>query len=63
MSDSEIRLPLAEARARAETLLGLVLPYCVKAAIVGSVRRERKDCGDVELLALPRPGSSFEDGV
>lgn len=57
MSTTKTRWPYAEARAVADELLALLTPATERIAIAGSVRRERPDCGDVELVFIPRPAS------
>ena len=54
-------MPLPLARARAEKLLEAIAPHVTRAAIVGSIRREKPEVGDIEILAVPRmgPGDLF----
>lgn len=53
------RVPLVEARALADDLVGLLEPFAERIEVAGSVRRERPDVGDLELVAIPRfrPGA------
>jgi DNA polymerase/3'-5' exonuclease PolX len=53
MSDGP-RLPLEVARGLADTLVELLRPGCERIEIAGSIRRERPEVGDIELLAVPR---------
>ena len=52
---SETRYPHAEALAVAQELLAVLAPACTRIEIAGSIRRRRPDCGDIELLAIPKP--------
>ena len=54
MSKADIRLPLAAARDLAEELAGMLGPFCDRIEIAGSIRREKPDCGDIELVCIPR---------
>lgn len=47
-------IPLAEARARAEALVALLEPACNRIEIAGSVRREKPEVHDIELVAVPK---------
>jgi len=47
------RIRLAEAEALAEELRTLLGPVCLQIEVAGSVRRQRPDIGDIELLAIP----------
>lgn len=52
MSATQTRLPRAEATALAWELVALLAPYCERLEVLGSIRRQRPDCGDIELLAI-----------
>ncbi len=54
-------IPLAQARAAAEALVRLLTPVCTRIAIAGSVRREKAEVGDIELVAVPRTRASQMD--
>ena len=47
---------------RAEELL---TPHCEEIAIVGSVRRQKSECKDVEIVCIPKPFDTglFESGI
>jgi len=47
------RVPLAEAAALADELVELLAPVCDRLVVAGSIRRQRPDVGDIELLAVP----------
>jgi DNA polymerase/3'-5' exonuclease PolX len=59
------RYPLAEARAVALAIAMRLRPVCERLVIAGSIRRQRPDVGDIELLAIPKvvpakdPGDFF----
>lgn len=44
---------LIKARAIAEQLIEDLSPYCEHIEIAGSIRREKPDVGDIELVAIP----------
>ena len=48
------RMPAEEVRPIAEELLARILPACDRAEIVGSLRRELAEVGDIEILAAPK---------
>lgn len=54
MSATTGRLPLVDARAVAAELVGLLADVCERIEIAGSIRRERPDIGDVDLVCIPR---------
>lgn len=47
-------IPLARARRYAEQIASALQPFCTRLEIVGSIRRERPFCGDVDIVAEPR---------
>lgn len=52
MSDKQ-RFPLDQARAVAEGLKAALGPMCSICEIAGSIRREKPDVGDIELVYVP----------
>lgn len=54
MSSTEQRLPLREAQALAERLVSELQDVCEKIEIAGSIRRQRPDVGDLEIVCLPK---------
>lgn len=48
-----MRLPLSTARPLAERIRAELAPLCRRCEIAGSIRRERADCGDIDLVCLP----------
>lgn len=50
---SKSRLPYADALALAEHLVTLLQPGCERILIAGSLRRQKKEVGDIELVAMP----------
>lgn len=48
------RIPLGEARARADRLVALLGPACGRIEIAGSIRRGRPEVADIEIVAMPR---------
>ena len=63
MSDKP-KFQLALAKSVAESLCALLAPHCMRVVIVGSIRREKQEVGDIELLILPktemRPDGLFD---
>src|SRR5688572_28680494 len=53
---SPVRLPLARARAIAEKVVDALRDHCLRIEIAGSIRRGRPECGDVDLVCVPKPG-------
>lgn len=49
--------PLKTARAIAEKIIADISPFCVRCDIAGSVRREKAEVKDIEIVCIPR----FED--
>jgi DNA polymerase/3'-5' exonuclease PolX len=47
------RVPLGQARPIAEELVAVMAPFCERVAIAGSIRREKADIGDIEIVAVP----------
>jgi DNA polymerase/3'-5' exonuclease PolX len=46
--------PLATARRIAEALLAELTPACERIVLAGSIRRERPNVNDIEIVAIPR---------
>jgi DNA polymerase/3'-5' exonuclease PolX len=61
----KIKFPLAQAKYVAETYRGALAPLCHRIEIAGSIRREKSQVGDIELVYIPRleikptPGDMF----
>lgn len=47
------RIPLDEAQAIAVDLRAELIPYCYEIQVAGSIRRERPDVGDIDLVCIP----------
>ena len=47
-------MKLQKAKAIAEELLEMLRPACKRITVAGSIRRRRLDCGDIELLVIPK---------
>lgn len=47
----------------AESLLEDLQPHCERATIAGSIRREKAEVGDVEIVVIPRWGEKPDDGL
>lgn len=48
------RIPLAEAQRLAAAVIDLLQPYCDRIEVAGSVRRQKVDCGDIEIVCIPK---------
>lgn len=46
--------PLARAKSLAEKIVDALAPHCERIAIAGSIRREKPEVGDIEILYIPR---------
>jgi DNA polymerase (family 10) len=56
MDAKQDSFPLETARGWAEKILAEIEPFCTRAMIVGSIRRERPMVGDIDFVVEPRPG-------
>lgn len=44
----------AVARKYADSIVGWLAPFCEQLDVVGSIRRKREECGDVDIVAIPK---------
>ena len=56
----DTRYPLALARSVAQEVAALLRPGCARIDVAGSIRRQKPDIGDCELLVIPAPWGVFE---
>ena len=49
-------MELQKAKAIAEELKALLEPVCQRVEIAGSIRRQKPEVGDIELLVIPKHG-------
>lgn len=54
MSSTEQRMALADARALAERLVAEIADACETVTIAGSIRRQKPDVGDLEVVCVPK---------
>lgn len=54
MSTTKTRIPLATARQVADKLVAQLAPFCERIEVAGSIRRQKPDVGDIELVAIPK---------
>lgn len=52
---SDARTPHAEALALANEFVALIRDQCEEVEIAGSLRRQKKDVGDIEVVIMPKP--------
>ena len=45
---------LATSKRYAEQLLNWIMPHAWPAQVAGSIRRERPECGDVDIVCIPK---------
>ena len=50
---TKTRVPLARAQVVAAEVVALLAPACERIEIAGSVRREKTDVGDIEIVCTP----------
>ena len=60
MSTKKKQWPLAQAYAVALLLKVMLEPYCDKIAIAGSIRRQKPEVSDIELLCVPNIKSFYD---
>ena len=53
----KVRWPLADALSIAGDIRRLLVPACERIEIAGSIRRQRPDVGDIELLCITKPST------
>lgn len=53
MSANRNRIPLNEATEQANAVVKALEPYCTTIQIAGSIRRQKPDVGDIEIVCLP----------
>lgn len=51
---AKVKRPLGEAMIHAQALITAVSGACVRIEVAGSLRREKPEVGDIELVAIPR---------
>lgn len=51
---SKTKMPLAKAQKIAENVKSFLEPYCQRVEIAGSVRREKTEVGDIEIVVIPQ---------
>ena len=54
MSSSKLRLPYREAAILAEEVTQILSGVCERIQIAGSIRRHGADCGDIEVVCIPK---------
>lgn len=54
MSKAETKMPYADALALANDLVARLTPGCARILIAGSIRRQKREIGDIEIVAQPK---------
>src|SRR3989304_1550303 len=52
-------MKLAQAQDIAEKYLNLLRPHCLRIEIAGSIRREKLDVKDIEIVCIPQDVAGF----
>lgn len=57
------QMALEEAERKAASMLVTMRPFCVDGfcAVAGSIRRKCKECGDVDLVCIPKSPAAWSD--
>lgn len=60
-----IKYPYSEAYKIASAVLELLRPHCIRCEIAGSIRREKAEVKDIEIVAIPKPYETglFQNGI
>lgn len=61
--DAGIRIPREEALAVAKDVLAMIGPHVERVEIAGSLRRQRETVGDIDIVAIPKPGGAVKIGA
>lgn len=51
---------LRQAQSYASQIIAWLTPYCVICEIAGSVRREKNNCNDIDLVIIPKTETTFD---
>lgn len=64
LADSK-KFTYSEANSIALHVLELLRPHCIRCEIAGSIRREKSEIKDIEIVAIPKPYQTglFQDGI
>jgi DNA polymerase/3'-5' exonuclease PolX len=64
LADSK-KFAYTEAHSIALAVLELLRPHCIRIEIAGSLRREKPEVKDIEIVAIPKPYQTglFQDGI
>ena len=53
---SKAKIPLKIGETLAENLITVLLPWCERIEVAGSIRRKKPEVGDIEIVAIPKMG-------
>jgi DNA polymerase/3'-5' exonuclease PolX len=53
-------MKLEEAKKIADRVVEEIKPFCDKIEIAGSIRRQKEDVGDIEIVCIPTSNKAFE---
>lgn len=64
-TNNKKRYPYEEAYLIAQRVLDLLRPHCIRCEIAGSIRRQKSEVKDIEIVAIPKPYQTglFQDGI
>lgn len=59
------KYPLDVMKKLADKVVNAFAPHCFRIEVAGSIRREKKEVSDIEIVAIPKPYQTglFEDGL
>lgn len=65
MNALDTKYPYSQILPIAQRVLALLAPHCDRCEIAGSVRRQKPECKDIEVVAIPKPYDTglFTSGI
>lgn len=53
-------MTLSEAKKKADEIISALFPYCKRVEIAGSIRREKPEVGDIEIVLIPDTSKPYQ---